>query len=111
MGISYGSVGVIGIELTEERIQKFVSSGYFTQEEWEEDYYECLETISEKLDHSYESSGNFYHEEDITHYLLVDGDNLKEVLENHQTFIDKLKTVGIELSIEDLDVISDYVVS
>lgn len=111
MGISYGSVGGIGIELTEERIQKFISTGYFTEEEWEDDYYECLVSISEKLELSYESAGNFYNDDDKTHYLLVDGDNLKEVLENYQTFIDKLKTVGIELSIEDLDVISDYVVS
>lgn len=111
MGISYDGVGGIGIELTEELIEKFISKGYFTEDEWDEDYYECLETIGEKLDISYSTAGNFYSERDITRYLFVDGDNLKEILENYPSFIEKLKTVGIELSIEDLELISDYSVS
>ena len=37
MGISYNGVGGIGIELTEEIIQKLISANIFTEEEWEEE--------------------------------------------------------------------------
>lgn len=111
MGISYDGIGGIGIEVTEEIVAKFISSGYFTEDEWDEDYYECLETIGEKLNISYSTAGNFYNGiEDLVHYLLVDGENLKEVVENSKTFIEKLKTVGLDLTEKDLLVISDYCV-
>ena len=110
MGISYSGVGGIGIELTEELIEKFISKGYFTEDEWDDDYYECLETINQKLDIENSSAGNFYSDDndDLRHYLFVDGENLKEILENYSSFIEKLKTVDIELSIEDLELVSDF---
>jgi hypothetical protein len=107
MGIDYDGVGGIGIELTEELVQRFIAAEYFTEEEWQDDYEDCLETIGKKFNISFTSAGNFY-SGDIVHYLLVDGENLKEINENSKTFIEKLKIVGIELSEESLKVISDY---
>jgi len=109
MGIDYDGVGGIGIELTEDIIQKFISFEYFTEDEWNENYYDCLETIGKKFNISFTSAGNFY-SGDIVHYLLVDGQNLKEINENSKTFIEKLKIIGLELSEESLKVISDYMV-
>jgi hypothetical protein len=108
MSISYGSVGGIGSELTEEIVQKLIAANIFTEEEWEDDYYECLECVEEKLGISSDTSGNFYSDRDITHYLLVSGSNLKEIIENCPTFLEKMKSVDVELSVEDLIVISDY---
>lgn len=108
MGISYGSVGGIGIELTEEIVQKLITANIFTEEEWEDDYYECLVCVEEKLGISSDTSGNFYSDADITHYLLVSGGNLKEIILNSSMFLTKLHCVGIKLSVEDLIVISDY---
>ncbi len=107
MGIDYDGVGGIGIELTEEIIQRFIAAEYFTEDEWNESYEDCLETIGEKFNISFTSGGNFY-SGDIVHYLLVDGENLKEINENSKTFIEKLKIIGLELSEESLKVISDY---
>ena len=45
MGIDYDGVGGIGIELTEELVQRFIAAEYFTEEEWQDDYEDCLETI------------------------------------------------------------------
>jgi hypothetical protein len=108
MSIDYDGVGGIGIELTEELVQKFIAANIFTEEEWEDDYYECLEKVEETFGIATDTAGNFYSDRDITHYLFVDGSNLKDILENHVTFLEKMKSVGVDLSLEDLELISDY---
>ena len=110
MGIDTDGVGGIGIELTEEVIQKFISNGYFTEEEWENEYYECLETIGRKFDVSFYTAGNHYTGY-FRHYLLVNGQNLKEIIDDSQNFIETFKKIGLELTLEDLLVISDYSIS
>jgi len=44
---------------------------------------------------------------DFRFYLLVEGDNLKEILENEEAFRNRLQNFGIQLTQEDLGVISD----
>lgn len=110
MGISYDGVGGIGIELTEEIIQKLIAANIFTEEEWEDDYYTCLDTIGDTWGVLFGTGGSHY-SGDLNHYIFVDGSNLKEIMENYPNFLEKLKNVGVELSIEDLKLISDYSVS
>ena len=103
MGIDHNGVGGIGIELTEEIRNKLIENKLFTQDEWDEDKYGCLEEIN--LIYSVAGDGS-YGGKDI-YYLLVKGDNLKEILENEEVFRNHLKTFGIQLTQGDLSVISD----
>jgi len=109
MGIDYDGVGGIGIEITKDVLEKFISFGLFTEEQWDEDYYDCLE----KIGLLYNTAGNFYSGdmEDLTHYLFVRGNNLQEILDNEPEFISALEKFGITISRKDLIVISDHRVS
>jgi len=109
MGIVYDGVCGIGIEITEDILEKFISFGLFTQEELDEDYYNC----SVKIGLLYNTAGNFYSGdmEDLTHYLFVRGNNLQEILDNEHEFISALQKFGINISRKDLKVISNHRVS
>ena len=103
MGVDYSGIGGIGIELTEERRKKLISKGLFTEDEWDKDCYECLEEVN--LPFSVAGDGSYGG--DFRFYLLVEGDNLKEILENEEAFRNRLQNFGIQLTQEDLGVISD----
>ena len=103
MGIDYNGVGGIGIEFSYDIVEKCIESNIFTEEDWEDDYDECFS----KLGLSYHTAGNLMCDEGI-HYVFVEGSNLKEIIENYPTFLEKMKSVGVELSVEDLKLISDY---
>ncbi len=106
MGTSYIGVGGIGIKITKGIVQKFIDNGHFTQEEWNGDFDECLY----KIDLEYKRSGNFYCGERGPIYVFVPGNNLKEINENAEQFIENFKKFGVEISIEDLKVVSDYLI-
>ena len=103
MGVDHNGVGGIGIELTEEIRNKLIEKGLFTQDEWDEDEYGCLETIN--LPYSVAGDGNYGG--DDRYYLLVHGDNLEEIIKNEQEFRNHLQRLGIQLDQKDLIVISD----
>jgi hypothetical protein len=106
MGIDYNGVGGVGIQLTNDKIKKMIEKGVFTQEEWEYDNDECL---TSKLKMLYDVGGNSYcGEKNI--YLFVPGPNLKIVNENVKDFIKDLSEVGIDITEEDILIISDYCV-
>lgn len=107
VGIDYDGVGGIGIELTPQKIDLLISRGFFSQEEWEEDYYNCVE----KIGIGYYVAGNAYCEI-LRFYLLVEEKNLAEIMQNYLSFLDEWKTkTGEDLSAKDLLVISDLYIS
>lgn len=100
MGVDYGSIGGVGIEFTAEMVDVAIKNGVFSEDEWEEDEYECLGEIGLK----YREAGNAY--AGVSRwYLLVNGDTLDEVNENSNKFIARLAEIGI--SVDKLDIISD----
>ncbi|MCK5606739.1 hypothetical protein KAR91_32855 [Candidatus Pacearchaeota archaeon] len=103
MGIDYESVGGIGIELTSERVDLIIEKGFFTEDAWDEDSYECVEEIGLL----YGEGGNSY-SRDTTYYLLVEGKTLKEINGNATAFVKRLDEIGIKMSIGELEVIDDY---
>jgi hypothetical protein len=103
MSIDYEGVGGIGIKLTDDLIEKLIEKNIFTKDEWEEDARECLE----RLNIYYKQAGNVF-TEIYYWYLMVDGDNLKEINENVDQFIIDIKNkIGIDLTLSDLKVIED----
>ncbi len=106
MGIDYNGVGGIGIEFSYDIVEKCIESNIFTGEDWEDDYDECFS----KLGLLYHTAGNLMCDEGIQ-YVFVEGNNLKEIIENSKSFIEKFKKIGVDLSLEDLLVISDYRIS
>jgi hypothetical protein len=102
MGIDYSGVGGIGIKLTDEMVSLAVRNGLFTDEEWEEDPLGCMEEFGIE----YDSAGNDFCD-DSTYYLLVEGKTLNDINSNSTKFIDSLKIAGIEISKNELLVISD----
>ena len=104
MGIDYSSIGGVGIEVTKEIREHLISRGIFTQEDWDEDPIECLD----KTGIMYDTGGSYYDSESLSYYFLIDGSTLTEILQNEESFLLKLKSLGIELGRDDLQIISDY---
>lgn len=102
MGVDYTGVGGVGIELTDDHLKAVFASGKFTEEEWEEDHYACLEELGIEYAHA----GNAYSGEECI-YLFVKGETLEEVYNNAPTFCEKLKEIGIELEPGKLGIIAD----
>jgi len=101
MSIDYNGVGGIGIKV-EDYVDCFIESKLFTQEEWDDDRYDCVEQIGIPFN----SAGNHFCD-DVYYYLQVEGSNLVEINKNALSFIKKLEKYGIFLKLEDLEVISD----
>lgn len=106
MGVDYDSVGGIGILVDDRIVNAFISAGKFTQAEWEYDAGDCINSL--KL--PYGTAGNAYAGE-FRYYIFVDGDSLAEIISNANTFISTMYSLGVDLTYEDLKVISDIYVS
>ena len=106
MGVAYRGIGGIGIEVTNSVIHAAIESGVFTEDEWAD----CEETCMEKFDIDYEQGGNCWTGGSQYYYFLVDGYNLTDINKNSEEFINKLSKFGVKLKIDDLVVISDYLV-
>ena len=103
MSVDYSAVGGIGIRFNENLQMKAIELEYFTEEEWDEDMYSCVESLGIM----YHTSGNSYNSE-YDFYFLVNGKNLKEVMANSLSFLDKInKKFIVEYTQEDLEVISE----
>ncbi len=102
MGVDCRSVSGYGIKLTEEIINKMISSGIFTKEEWEYDRESCLE----KAPFSYDEAGSRY-SGNVYYYLLVQGANYLQLSERVDRFIFELNKIGIHLEKKDIVKISD----
>ena len=73
MGVDYDGVGGIGSELTPELQEILISHGAFTEQEWDDDHYECVESLG--FEYSMAGDASYTGGED-TVYLFVKGDNL-----------------------------------
>ena len=103
MGVDYDGVGGIGVKVSDQMIWSLLATDAFSEEDWEEDPDYCLDSLVVP----YQTAGSCYNGEDLTYYLLIEGSTLKDINENAPKFLDKLKSMGIESSPEDLIVISD----
>ena len=104
MGVDYNGVGGVGIKLSQDDINILIDNKVFTQEEWDDDWYECFE----KLPVSMESAGDYcYTGDEPTIYLLLDGVTIDELYENVPVFLEELKKLGLERTREDIKVIED----
>lgn len=54
MGVDYNAVGGIGVEFNDDLQYKAIELEYFTEEEWDEDPYACMEYLGI----TYEKAGN-----------------------------------------------------
>lgn len=106
MGVDYDGVGGIGTPFTDDMVQRAIDLGVFTKEEWEDDATECMEKIRE----SYSIAGNYY-SGDISYYLFVRGDTLKEVNDNAPGFVERVSRFAPGLTVDALKVISDILIS
>lgn len=102
MSVDYSSVGGIGIKFTDEMKEKMIDSKLFTEDEWDDSESECMEEIGI----SYYTAGNSY-SGNLWYYFLVEGSSLEEINKNVSEFISKFKQYNINISQNDLQVISD----
>ena len=103
MGVDYSSVGGIGVEFTEDMKQAMIDKGLFTEDEWDDSQSECMDEIGIP----YNEAGNSYSCE-TCFYFLVKGKTLKEINNNAGEFVSELKECGINVSVNELQVISEY---
>lgn len=103
MGVDYDGVGGVGIRMTEAVIDKFISAGLFTEDEWHDDPEGCCETV--KL--PYATYGSAYSGQE-TRVLLVDGKTFGDIKRNAPAFVERLKALGLDaLTEDDLEVIAE----
>lgn len=104
MGVDYNAVGGIGIEFTDKLQYKAIELGYFTEDEWDEDPYSCLESLSIP----YEQAGDGCYGGTDYWYFIVNGGNLKEVNNNKELFLELINSkFNVTYTEEDLKVISE----
>lgn len=104
MGVDYNAVGGIGVEFNDDLQYKAIELEYFTEEEWDEDPTGCVESL--KI--SYESAGDGSYGGTDYWYFIVDGNNLKEVNNNKESFLNMINSkFNVEYTEEDLKVISE----
>ena len=110
MGVDYCGIGGIGIKITDD-MKDIISLKYYSInniDEDDDDYEEIY--FSEILDDyglEYSEAGSEGYGGEGRYYLLVEGNTLLEVQNNTDDFIKSLKDVGIKITVEDLQVISD----
>ncbi len=102
MGVDYTGIGGVGIEITEE-MQEMITEKYNVENDEEVYFVEILDEIG--IEYSEAGSGNYSGE--ARYYFLVEGSKFSEIQDNTDDFIKSLKDIGIEITSEDLDVISD----
>ena len=103
MGIDYSGIGGVGIGFTDELVEKAIEKGIFTNEEWDEDSYGCVE----KVDILFHQAGNSYTGE-FRYYFMVDGNTLGDINRNALGFVKQIQEkFGVTLVIDDLKVIED----
>ena len=105
MGVDHSSVGGIGIKFTEDMKQTMIDESLFTEDEWDDSSEECMEEIGIP----YNQAGNSY-SGNIEYYFIVNGETLEDVNNNADGFVSKFKKYGINLSVNELKVISEYLV-
>ncbi len=100
MSTTYNAVGGIGVQIILDMLEEPISSGEFTEEEWDDDPTDCIEEL---VDDKYSCIKT----DDDEIYLLIDGSTLPEVNSNVKTFINYLGNRGIKITEDDLKVISE----
>lgn len=103
MGVDYNAVGGIGVEFNNKLQRKAIELGYFTEEEWNEDPYSCVESLKIR----YAPAGDDYGG-DAYWYFLVEGSNLTQINKNKEAFLNTINNkFNVEYKEEDLKVISE----
>lgn len=102
MSVDYSGVGGVGIEITHEIKNKLIVANEG------ETYDGCLESMLGDLELDLKEAGDGnYTGDDNTFYISLEGDNLKELIENSAALLEKLEGFGIKLTLEDIEVIED----
>lgn len=105
MGVAYQAIGGIGIEITDEMINKMIDLGMFAKTEWNEDPDGCLSEIGLLC-----ANAGSYYSGNVYWYWLVAGDTLTEVNDNSNDFLHKLNQIGFKKNVSDLKVIQDLLI-
>jgi hypothetical protein len=101
MGVDYNGVGGIGLEVTNEIKKKLVVAN-------DGDFCGCMDTLLDDLEFEYREAGDGnYSGEENTYYIMVEGENLREIIENSEPFIERLSNMGIIVTFDNLKVIED----
>jgi hypothetical protein len=106
MGVDYDGVGGIGIEFTDEMVEKVIKQGVFTEEDWADDWTDCME----KIGICYSEAGDYSYGGEKRIYLLVEGSTLDDIISNEEKFREDLSKLGITVERKDLKVIEDLCV-
>ena len=114
MGVDYDAVGGVGIAITEDMIQYAIQQGVFTQDEWDDSWYDCAENISEKYDtlDFQEGGDSAYSGNTPDIYVVInDCELLGEINISAPQFCEQIKKVfGVVKKPDELRVILDYIV-
>lgn len=103
MGIDYNGVGGIGIRLNDEMIEKVIEKNMFTEEDWDDDMYGCVDSLGI----SYSVAGDSYNSE-YEFYYLVKGENLEDINKNKEQFLHEINSkFNTSYTEKDLKVISE----
>ncbi len=107
MGTEYEGVGGIGIEITEQMIDVFISKGLFTREDYQDVGADCLNFLGLES----KTAGNLWNGECLE-YFIVPGNTLGEVKANIPGFLQALYyALGYKIEEDSLEVVADICIS
>ena len=112
MGIDYSGVGGVGIEISRHKVYEKVAKHFNDYDPDENDIDDYLYNVFYESDNvNFEYAGNTYSNRDLTYYLFVNCNKYSELKDMVPKFLEELKTYGLEYTEEDLEIISDHIVS
>ena len=104
-------IGGVGIKVTEEMFAKMIDANWFGDDiEPSDDPDECLERAAKIIGCRLEVGGDSVDEGVARYYLLLDSNTLFGCVEKSAEFLGKLNNILINVTPEDLEIISDFVI-
>ncbi len=111
MSVDCDGIGGVGIEFTKQMAQKAIDDCIFTEKEYDDDARTCLLKLTKSIKNSTYSVAGSCYSGVFRYYFMVEGKTLGEITKNSIDFCQDLKQLGVDVTVDQLNIIEDLYVS